>query len=106
MSDDNATTTPEPSAPSTGSRDGQGTPLFSNLPVEITVSVGKARPTISALLELRADSVVPLDKGIEDLVDVLVGDKLIARGTLEEIVENGQRQLAVRLTSVPGLDGA
>jgi flagellar motor switch protein FliN/FliY len=106
MSDDTATTTPEPIAPSAGSRDGKGTPLFSNLPVEITVSVGKARPTISALLDLRADSVVPLDKGIEDLVDVLVGDKLIARGTLEEIVENGQRQLAVRLTSVPGLGSA
>jgi len=28
---------------------------------------------------------LPLDKGIEDLVDVAGGDKLIARGTLEEI---------------------
>lgn len=103
MSDETATPALDPHS---DVRDGQGAPLFSNLPVEITVSVGKARPTISALLDLRADSVVPLDKGIEDLVDVLVGDKLIARGTLEEIVENGQRQLAVRLTSVPGLEGA
>lgn len=77
--------------------------MFSDLPVEITVSVGKAKPTISELLAMRADSVVPLDKAIEDPVDILVGDRLIARGVLEEIVEDGNTQLAVRLTSVPGL---
>ena len=79
--------------------------LFSDLPVEITVSVGQAKPTISELLAMRPDSVVPLDKAIEDPVDILVGDRLIARGVLEEVIEDGNTQLAVRLTSVPGLQG-
>ena len=82
---------------------GQSQALFADLPVEITVSVGKAKPTISALLAMQADSIVPLDKSIEDPVDVFVGDRLIARGVLEEVVEDGNTHLAVRLTSVPGL---
>lgn len=82
---------------------GQAEALFADLPVEVTVSVGRARPSISALLALRPDSVVALDKSIDDPVDIFVGDRLIAQGTLEEIGEDGQRQLAVRLTHVPGL---
>ena len=80
--------------------------LFSDLPVEITVSVGKAKPSISTLLSMRPNSVVALDKSIDDPVDLYVGERLIARGVLEEVTENGNKLLSVRLTSVPGLPGA
>ncbi|MCO6384786.1 MAG: FliM/FliN family flagellar motor switch protein [Vannielia sp.] len=83
---------------------GAGNP-FSQVPVEITVAVGKARPRVSELLKLGPDAVLPLDRRVEDPVELYVGDKLIARGELTE-VEGGQPgQLAVRLTEVADLKG-
>lgn len=71
-----------------------------NVPIEISVSVGRARPTIGDLLDLSESAVLPLDKKVDDPVELFVGDRLIARGELQEL-ENGEPgQLAVRLTEV------
>ncbi|NIY79330.1 MAG: FliM/FliN family flagellar motor switch protein [Rhodobacteraceae bacterium] len=76
---------------------------FSQVPIEITISVGKARPLVKDLLKLQSDSILPLDRNIEDPVELYVGDKLIARGELQEL-EGGQAgQLAVRLIEVADL---
>jgi len=77
----------------------QDTP-FAQVPVEITICVGKARPRIRELLELAPDAVLPLDRTIDDPVELYVGQRLIARGVLEEIDEEGGGRLAVRLTEV------
>ena len=61
----------------TGSRDFSNP--FSAVPIEITISVGKARPLIRDLLTLGRDAVLPLDKRVEDPVELYVGDRLIAR---------------------------
>ena len=82
----------------------QGNP-FINVPIEVTISVGKARPFIGDLLELGKNDVLPLDRQVEDPVELYVGDKLIARGTLEELDGAQKGQLAVRLTEVVALDG-
>ncbi|MCF2871592.1 FliM/FliN family flagellar motor C-terminal domain-containing protein [Octadecabacter sp. G9-8] len=71
-----------------------------NLPVEVTVSVGRARPLVRDLLELGENAVLPLDKRIDDPVDLFVGGRLIARGQLEQVTGNETGQLAVRLTEV------
>lgn len=76
---------------------------FSSVPIEIIISVGKARPLIRDLLTLRRDSVLPLDKRVEDPVELYVGDRLIARGELEELEGEQQGQLAVRLIEVVDL---
>ncbi len=73
---------------------------FTQVPIEITISVGKARPLVRDLLRLKSDSILPLDKCIEDPVDLYIGDKLIARGLLEEIDDDVSGQLAVRLIEV------
>lgn len=73
---------------------------FSSVPIEITVSVGKARPLIRDLLQMSTDTVLPLDKRINDPVELFVGDRLIARGQLEELDGDQPGQLAVRLTEV------
>jgi len=73
---------------------------FSAVPIEITISVGKARPLIRDLLKLGRDAVLPLDKRVEDPVELYVGDRLIARGELEELEGDQKGQLAVRLTEV------
>lgn len=76
---------------------------FSSVPIEITISVGKARPLIRDLLKLRKDAVLPLDKRVDDTVELYVGERLIARGELEELDGDQNGQLAVRLTEVADL---
>lgn len=76
-----------------------------SVPIEITVSVGHARPSVRDLLTLGENAVLPLDKRIDDPVDVLIGDRLIARGVLEEIEGGEPGRLAVRLTEVAALPG-
>ncbi len=76
---------------------------FSGVPIEITISVGKARPLIGELLKMGRDAVLPLDKRVDDPVELYVGDRLIARGELEEIESDSPGQLAVRLTEVADL---
>ncbi len=74
---------------------------FLGVPVEIIISVGKAKPMIADLLKLGRGSVIPLDSRIDDPVEIFIGDKLIARGELQEM-ENSDR-LGVRLTEVVDL---
>lgn len=70
-----------------------------NVPIEVVISVGRAKPLISELVELRRDSVLALDSKIEDPVEVFIGEKLIARGELQELDDDSGR-LGVRLTEV------
>ncbi|NVK60627.1 MAG: FliM/FliN family flagellar motor switch protein [Rhodobacteraceae bacterium] len=76
---------------------------FTSVPIEITVSVGRARPLVRDLLKLGEGSVLTLDKRLEDPVELYVGDRLIGIGALE-VLEGGENgQLAVRLTEVVDL---
>lgn len=84
-----------PAAPARASRAG----AFLGVPIEVTISVGKARPLVAELVELRRDSVLTLDSSIDDPVELYIGDRLIARGELQEIGDNSGR-LGVRLTEV------
>ncbi|PCJ05746.1 MAG: hypothetical protein COB16_14955 [Rhodobacteraceae bacterium] len=76
---------------------------FDSVPVEVVVSVGKARPLIRDLLNLGENAVLTLDKRVEDPVDLYVGDRLVARGQLEEMEGDQAGQLAVRLTEIADL---
>ncbi|SIS58778.1 FliM/FliN family flagellar motor switch protein [Phaeovulum vinaykumarii] len=76
---------------------------FTQVPIEITISVGKARPLVRDLLRMKHDSILPLDRRVEDPVELYVGDKLIARGELTELDGDQAGQLAVRLTEVADL---
>ena len=87
---------------SQGLEQGQQSP-FTQVPIEITISVGRARPLIKDLLNLQCDSVLPLDRRIEDPVELYIGDKLVARGELQEMDGEKAGQLAVRLTEVADL---
>ena len=78
---------------------------FTRVPIEITVSVGRARPLVRDLLRLKGDAVLPLDRRVDDPVELYVGDRLIARGELQELEGDQAGQLAVRLTEVADLRG-
>lgn len=89
----------EPAVPAPDT--GGANPLH-QVPVDITVSVGAARPLIGELLQLDQGAVLTLDKKVNDPVDLFVGDRLIARGELEER-QDGSGGLAVRLTEIADL---
>jgi flagellar motor switch protein FliN/FliY len=82
-----------------GGRSGPRAGAFLGVPIEVTISVGKARPLVSELVELRRDSVLTLDSSIDDPVELYIGDRLIARGELQELGDDSGR-LGVRLTEV------
>lgn len=78
---------------------------FSQVPIEVTISVGRARPLVRDLLRLSKDAVLQLDRRVDDPVELYVGDRLIARGELTELEGENAGQLAVRLTEVASLRG-
>jgi flagellar motor switch protein FliN len=78
---------------------------FAQLPIEILISVGKARPLVRDLLRMGRDSVLTLDRRVDDMVELYVGERLIARGELQEVEGDPAGQLAVRLTEVANLKG-
>ncbi len=75
---------------------------FGDIPIEITISVGTARPRVRDLLSLDQEAVLPLDRAIDDPVELYVGDRLIGRGQLEEIDGEGEGsgKLGVRIVEV------
>ncbi len=78
---------------------------FAEVPIEITVSVGRARPAVRDLLRLGRDAVLALDRRVDDPVELYVGERLVARGELQTLDDDPTGQLAVRLTEVVNLRG-
>ncbi|PRX33852.1 flagellar motor switch protein FliN/FliY [Meinhardsimonia xiamenensis] len=87
---------PQPAAPP---GDGSGRPFW-EVPIEVRVCVGHARPRIGELLALGPEAVLPLDRRVEDPVELYVGDQLIARGELQELDGDRAGLLAVKLTEL------
>lgn len=77
-----------------------GASKFGDVPIEITISVGVSRPLIRELMDIDENSVLPLDKGLDDPVELFVGDKLIALGQLEELDGDQAGRLGVRIVEV------
>ncbi|MGM0471496.1 MAG: flagellar motor switch phosphatase FliY [Bacillota bacterium] len=62
--------------------------LIKDIPLEVTVRLGKTRMLIKDILELGNGSVIELDKLAGESVDLLVNGKLIAKGEVVVIDEN------------------
>ena len=77
---------------------------FYSLPVEIVVCVGTARPALGELLAMGSEAVILLDRRLDDPVDIRVGDRVIARGELQEL-DDGSGRLGVRLTEIADRGG-
>lgn len=76
---------------------------FTSVPIEVNVCVGRARPLIRELVTLGENAVLTLDRKVDDPVELFVGDRLIARGLLEEKDGDTSGQLVVRLTEIADL---
>ena len=75
---------------------------FGAIPIEVAVCVGTARPLIKELLSMEPDTVLALDRAVDDPVELFVGDRLLARGVLEEVDSPGSGKLGVRITEIFG----
>ncbi len=72
--------------------------MIADIPVRVTVELGKTRKSVSEVLALTSGSVIELDKMAGEPVDILVNGKPIARGEVVVIDEN----FGVRITDIIG----
>lgn len=70
--------------------------LLLDIPLEVTVELGRTKRLIKDVLELGVGSVIELDKLAGEPVDVVVNSKLVARGEVVVIDEN----FGVRITDI------
>lgn len=59
------------------------------LPVPVAISVGKVKATIAQLMSIKPGAILSLDAKIDDPVELLVGERVIARGRLVETEGGG-----------------
>lgn len=82
--------------PSPGGGKDRNLNLILDIPLRVTVELGRTKMPVSELLNLTQGSVIELNKLAGEPMEVLVNDKLIARG--EAVVVN--EKFGVRLTDV------
>ena len=70
--------------------------LLLDIPLEVTVELGRTRLELRELLALTSGSVVELGKAAGEPLDVLVNGKLVARGECVMVNE----KFGVRLTDI------
>lgn len=70
--------------------------LLLDIPLKVTVELGRTKKQIKEILELSQGSIIELDKLAGEPVDILVNNKLIAKGEVVVIDEN----FGVRVTDI------
>jgi flagellar motor switch protein FliN/FliY len=70
--------------------------LIMDVPLEITVEIGRAKKLIKEILELEQGSILEISKQAGDSVDVVVNGRLMARGDVVVVDDN----FGVRLTEI------
>jgi len=92
-----AGTLPAPGADEPGP--GPGVELLLDVELEATLRFGCREMPLLELLELGPGDVVQLDRGVSDPVDLIVGDKIVARGDV--VLVNGNFGLRVTEVAAP-----
>jgi flagellar motor switch protein FliN/FliY len=76
--------------------DVNGLDLLMDIPLEISVELGRVRMLVKDVVELGTGSIVEIDKAAGEPVDVMVNGRLVARGEVVVIEDN----FGVRLTEI------
>jgi flagellar motor switch protein FliN/FliY len=82
--------------PGKASGAGMGLAHFMDVPVQLTVEVGRTTMTLAELVQLGPGSLVELDREAHEPTDVLVNGKVVARGEIVTIKES----YGIRITSI------
>jgi len=83
-------------SPAFGSVDPNNLNLLMDIPLKVTVELGRTQKQIKDILEMSQGSIIELDKLAGEPVDILVNNKLIAKGEVVVIDEN----FGVRVTDI------
>ena len=70
--------------------------MLLDIPLQVTVQLGKTKRTVKEILELSSGSIIELDKLAGEPVDIHINDRLIAKGEVVVIDEN----FGVRVTDI------
>jgi len=73
--------------------------LILDVPLQVTVELGRAKRQVKEVIELGTGSIIELDKLTGDPVDILINGKAIAEGEVVIIDEN----FAVRITKIKNI---
>lgn len=76
--------------------DDTGLELLLDIPLEVSVELGRVRMVVKDVIELGSGSIVEIDKAAGEPVDVLVNGRLVARGEVVVIEDN----FGVRITEI------
>ncbi|MEM9028673.1 MAG: flagellar motor switch protein FliN [Pseudomonadota bacterium] len=71
------------------------------IPVSVKIVLGSTKMPVSKLMDLSRGSVIPLDRKVGEPVDIVVNDRIIARGEVIVLDGAGPR-FAVSITEVVG----
>ena len=70
--------------------------MLLDIPLQVTVELGRTKRSVKEILELSSGSIIELDKLAGEPVDILVNNRLIAKGEVVVIDEN----FGVRITDI------
>jgi flagellar motor switch protein FliN/FliY len=79
-----------------GLKDNPKLEFILDIPLEVTVELGRSKMLIGELLQLSQGSVIELNKLAGEPLDILVNQKLVARGEVVVINE----KFGIRLTDI------
>ncbi len=71
----------EPSEPEEKKCDGK-LDLIKDIPLEVSVEVGSTKLPLEEILNLHSNSVVELDRFVDEPIDIKINGKLVAKGKL------------------------
>lgn len=74
--------------------------LVINVPIQVSIELGRTKKTIKEILELKHGSLIVLERLAGDMVDIVVNGKLMAKGEVIVIDDN----YGVRVTDIVKLD--
>ena len=77
----------------------QSQDLIMRIPVTVQIVIGKTKMAVADLVKLGPGSVVTLDRGVGEPVDLVVNGHLVARGQLVVLDEDNSR-FGISLTEV------
>ncbi|OLN22779.1 flagellar motor switch phosphatase FliY [Domibacillus antri] len=83
-------------APQLGEQEARNLNMLFDIPLQVTVELGRTNRKVKDILELTSGSIIELDKLAGEPVDVLVNNRLVAKGEVVVIEEN----FGVRITNI------
>jgi len=69
----------------------RGQEAVMRIPVAVRIVLGATRMPVSKLMALTRGSIIPLDRKVGDMVDIVVNDRVVARGEVVVLQEENER---------------